>query len=223
MKQALDALDEKTTYGINGVVAVLVFARFAIAAVMMMVFFKSKTVSQRLKGLHGLILGVLMYAAYLSQMIGLDDIDPSVSVFLTSLILCSLRLFHQHIILDCPLKLCFIGVSLTFGAGFIHASFNLGTAEFIYFAPYCLLCYPFTQHTLKEGTCFSINNITYCSTCAAATVFIVGEGGDSGQWNLIFLTKAFAGNSTGVGGSFHHIFLNLFTRYLSNSPQSSMP
>ena len=43
MKQALDALDvEKTIYGINGVVAVLVFARFAIAAIMMIVFFKKK-------------------------------------------------------------------------------------------------------------------------------------------------------------------------------------
>ena len=32
----------ETTYGINGVVAVLVFARFAIAAVMMMVFSKKQ-------------------------------------------------------------------------------------------------------------------------------------------------------------------------------------
>ena len=39
MKQALDALDdEKATLGTNGVVAVLVFARFAIAALLMTVF-----------------------------------------------------------------------------------------------------------------------------------------------------------------------------------------
>ncbi len=41
MKQALDSLDsEKSSLGTNGVVAVLVFARFAIAALMMLVFFK---------------------------------------------------------------------------------------------------------------------------------------------------------------------------------------
>ena len=100
----------KTTYGINGVVAVLVFARFAIAAVMMMVFFKKarQSLSDSKVWQDGIILGVLMYAAYLSQMIGLDDIDPSVSAFLTSSMSCSLRLFHQHIILDCPLKLCLL-------------------------------------------------------------------------------------------------------------------
>ena len=41
MKQALDALDdEKATLGTNGVVAVLVFARFAIAALLMLIFFR---------------------------------------------------------------------------------------------------------------------------------------------------------------------------------------
>ena len=41
MKQALDALgEEKSELGVNGVVASLVFARFAIAALMMLIFFK---------------------------------------------------------------------------------------------------------------------------------------------------------------------------------------
>ena len=41
MKQALDELDtEKAALGTNGVVATLVFARFAIAAIMMLLFFK---------------------------------------------------------------------------------------------------------------------------------------------------------------------------------------
>ena len=46
MKQALDSLDdEKAEIGTNGVVAVLVFARFAIAAIMMLVFFKKARTS----------------------------------------------------------------------------------------------------------------------------------------------------------------------------------
>ena len=88
MKQALDALpEEKLELGTNGVVATLVFARFAIAALMMLIFFKNARDSLNDKQIwqDGIVLGVLMFLAYLSQMIGLDDIDPSVSAFLTSL------------------------------------------------------------------------------------------------------------------------------------------
>ena len=79
--------EEKSELGVNGVVATLVFARFAIAALMMLIFFKKARASLNNKQIwqDGLILGVLMFIAYLSQMIGLDDIDPSVSAFLTSL------------------------------------------------------------------------------------------------------------------------------------------
>ena len=131
-KQALDALDaEKTTYGINGVVAVLVFARFAIAAVMMMVFKKARqSLSDSKVWQDGIILGVLMYAAYLSQMIGLDDIDPSVSAFLTSLYVVFTAIISSAYNLRLPTKIMVIGVSLaTFGAGFIQGPphFNLGT------------------------------------------------------------------------------------------------
>ena len=88
MKQALDSLDaEKTSLGTNGVVAVLVFARFAIAALMMLIFFNKarQSLSDKQIWQDGVVLGALMFVAYLSQMIGLDNIDPSVSAFLTSL------------------------------------------------------------------------------------------------------------------------------------------
>ena len=88
MKQALDALEEeKELLGTNGVVAALVFARFAIAAVLMLVFFpkaRSSLTSKQI-WLDGLILGVLMFVAYLSQLMGLDDRHPSVSAFITTL------------------------------------------------------------------------------------------------------------------------------------------
>ena len=88
MKQALDALDEeKEMLGTNGVVSSLVLARFAIAAAMMLIFFRRARTSltDRQIWLDGLVLGSLMFVAYLTQMIGLDEIDPSVSAFLTSL------------------------------------------------------------------------------------------------------------------------------------------
>ena len=88
MKQALDNLElEKVQYGKNGVVATLVAARFAIASIVMLVFFSKARLALRDKAMwkDGILLGVLMFLAYFSQMVGLDDIDPSVSAFLTSL------------------------------------------------------------------------------------------------------------------------------------------
>ena len=226
MKQALDALDaEKTTYGINGVVAVLVFARFAIAAVMMMVFFKKarQSLSDSKVWQDGVILGVLMYAAYLSQMIGLDDIDPSVSAFLTSLYVVFTAIISSAYNLRLPTKIMLIGVSLaTFGAGFIQGPPHLtwGLAEFI--TVFCAILFAlhilFTQHITQRRDPVSVSTTSFIvvTICAAATVFIVGEGGDSGQWNLIFTDGVLLPVILlGVGGSFFCLlFLNLFQRYL---------
>ena len=88
MKQALDNLEaEKLEFGKNGVVATLVAARFAIASVVMLTFFPRARIALADKKMwkDGLLLGILMFLDYFSQMVGLDDIDPSVSAFLTSL------------------------------------------------------------------------------------------------------------------------------------------
>ena len=114
---------KKDLLGTNGVVAALVFARFAIAAVLMLIFFpkaRSSLISKQI-WLDGLVLGVLMFIAYLSQMIGLDDINPSVSAFLTSLYVVFTALISSIYNLKPPTKVMIIGVALaTFGAGFIQ-------------------------------------------------------------------------------------------------------
>ena len=124
MKQALDALpEEKSELGTNGVVATLVFARFAIAALMMLIFFKKARdcLSDKQIWQDGIVLGVLMFLAYLSQMIGLDDIDPSVSAFLTSLYVVFTAIISSVYHLRLPTKIMILGVGLaTFGAGFIQ-------------------------------------------------------------------------------------------------------
>ena len=69
MKQALDALDEeKEMLGTDGVVSSLVLARFAIAAAMMLIFFRRarRSLTDRQIWLDGLVLGSLMFVAYLS-------------------------------------------------------------------------------------------------------------------------------------------------------------
>ena len=133
MKQALDALDEeKEMLGTNGVVSSLVLARFAIAAAMMLIFFPRarRSLTDRQIWLDGLVLGSLMFVAYLTQMIGLDEIDPSVSAFLTSLYVVFTAVISSIINLRLPTKIMILGVGLaTFGAGFIQGPpLNLGSS-----------------------------------------------------------------------------------------------
>ena len=63
-----------------------------------------------------------MFLAYLSQMIGLDDIDPSVSAFLTSLYVVFTAVISSVYHLRLPTKIMILGVGLaTFGAGLSKA------------------------------------------------------------------------------------------------------
>ena len=226
MKQALDALDtEKSAFGTNGVVATLVFARFAIAAIMMLLFFKKARTSLADKQiwLDGLILGTLMFLAYLSQMIGLDDIDPSVSAFLTSLYVVFTALISSIYNLRLPTKIMILGVGLaTFGAGFIQGPPHLtwGVAEFI--TVFCALLFAlhilFTQHitTRRDPIAVSTSSFIVVTLCSAITVFFLGDGTDMEQWKLIFSDGVLIPVLLlGVGGSFFCLlFLNLYQRYL---------
>ena len=72
MKQALDALEsEKAQLGTNGVIATLVFARFAIAAMLMLTFFRKARTSLVSKQTwqDGLILGSLMFMVFLNMVL----------------------------------------------------------------------------------------------------------------------------------------------------------
>ena len=226
MKQALDELDtEKAALGTNGVVATLVFARFAIAAIMMLLFFKKARTSLGDKQIwqDGFILGTLMFIAYLSQMIGLDDIDPSVSAFLTSLYVVFTALISSIYNLRLPTKIMILGVGLaTFGAGFIQGPPHLtwGVAEFI--TVFCALLFAlhilFTQHitTRRDPIAVSTTSFIVVTLCSALTVFLLGDGTNMEQWNLIFSDGVLVPVLLlGVGGSFFCLlFLNMYQRYL---------
>tara|TARA_B100001248_G_scaffold257558_1_gene240311 strand:+ start:616 stop:1578 length:963 start_codon:yes stop_codon:yes gene_type:complete len=226
MKQALDALDEeKTMLGTNGVVASLVFARFAIAGLMMLLFFAKarQALVDKQAWLDGLILGVLMFIAYLSQMIGLDDIDPSVSAFLTSLYVVFTALISSIYNLRLPTKVMILGVGLaTFGAGFIQGPPHLtwGLAEFI--TVFCALLFAlhilFTQRitTKRDPVAVSTTSFLVVAACSASTVLLLGDASNPTQWNLIYADGVLIPVLLlGVGGSFFCLlFLNLYQRYL---------
>ena len=226
MKQALDALDdEKATLGTNGVVAVLVFARFAIAALLMLIFFRKarSSLTDRRIWLDGIMLGGLMFLAYLSQMIGLDDINPSVSAFLTSLYVVFTALISSAYNLRLPTKIMLLGVGLaTFGAGFIQGPPHLtwGVAEFI--TVFCALLFAlhilFTQHitTRRDPVAVSTTSFIVVTICSIITVFILGDGTDAKQWQLLFSDGLIIPVMLlGIGGSFFCLlFLNMYQRYL---------
>ena len=226
MKQALDALgDEKAELGTNGVVATLVFARFAIAACMMIIFFKKARTSLKDKQIweDGLVLGALMFVAYLSQMIGLDEIDPSVSAFLTSLYVVFTAIISSAYNLKLPSKIMLVGVGLaTFGAGFIQGPPHLtwGVAEFI--TVFCALLFAlhilFTQHITKRRDPVAVSTTSFIvvTICSALTVFLIGDGTNPVQWRLIFADGVIIPVLLlGIGGSFFCLlFLNMYQRYL---------
>ena len=226
MKQALDSLDEeKAAFGTNGVVTTLVFARFAIAALMMLAFFNKARTSliDRQIWQDGIVLGVLMYIAYLSQMIGLDDIDPSVSAFLTSLYVVFTAIISSIYNLRLPTKVMILGVGLaTFGAGFIQGPPHLtwGIAEFI--TVFCALLFAlhilFTQHitTRRDPVAVSTTSFIVVAICSAITVLFVGDGLNPEQWGLVFSDGVLIPVLLlGIGGSFFCLlFLNLYQRYL---------
>ena len=98
-----------------------------------------------------------------------------------------------------------LGVGLaTFGAGFIQGPPHLtwGVAEFI--TVFCALLFAlhilFTQHitTRRDPIAVSTTSFIVVTLCSAITVFLLGDGTNMEQWNLIFsdgVSAIFTSNS----------------------------
>ena len=195
MKQALDNLEsEKIEFGKNGVVAALLVARFAIASVVILVFFPKarKALTSKILWLDGLLLGSLMFLAYFTQMVGLDDIDPSVSAFLTSLYVIFTAIITTILARKKPTRILIAGVLLaTFGAGFIegppHVSWGVGEILTVFCAVLFSLHIIFTQRItlLRDPIGISTTSFIVVTICSIITVFALGDGTNSGQWSFI--------------------------------------
>jgi len=226
MKQALDNLDdEKVIFGMNAVVATLVAARFAIASLMMLTFFPKARSSLSNKQIwkDGLLLGALMFLAYFSQMVGLDDIDPSVSAFLTSLYVVFTAIITTFMAKKKPTRILLCGVFLaTFGAGFIegppHLSWGLGEILTVICAALFAFHIIYTQKItlLRDPIGVSTTSFIIVTICSILMVLILGEGSDIQQWSLVASQGVLIPVILlGVGGTFFCLLLlNLFQRYL---------
>ena len=227
MKQALDNLDEeKIIYGKNAVVATLVAARFAIASIVMIAFFSKAraALSDKVMWKAGILLGVLMFLAYFSQMVGLDDIDPSVSAFLTSLYVVFTAIITTFMAKKRPTRILLCGVILaTFGAGFIegppHLSWGLGEILTVICAALFALHIIFTQKItqLRDPIGVSTTSFFVVTICSVLMIYLLGIiEGDIADWNLLLSNGVLVPVLLlGLGGTFFCLLLlNLFQRYL---------
>mgnify|MGYP005686870971 FL=1 len=213
MKQALNALEvEIETFGTFPVVAFLVALRFSIAMVLVLIAFP-KTVAGLTsapvwKG--GGILGGLMLIGFVSQMVALNDINPSTSAFLTSLYVVMTALLTVRLSQHPPRRALYWGVFMaTIGAGFIegppHLSWGAGELITVLCALFFALHIIFTQKLTLELDPLMLTLTSFIVVAGGSLLLTLGSSGDSftmmsdvvrrdGVMQPIFLL--------GLGGSF---------------------
>ncbi len=226
MKQALNELQpEIEAYGSNRVVGVLVAARFAIAALVMVVFFPRARAAlgdkEQWKG--GALLGGVMLVGFVTQMIGLDEINPAVSAFLTSLYVVFTALITIFMTKSQPSRVLMFGVLLaTFGAGFIqgppHLSWGFGEVMTVVCAVFFALHIIYTQRITQVMDPVGVTQTSFAVVAlgAAGMVLLLGGGRSIEEWRFIFADGVFIPVlCLGIGGSFFCLLLlNMYQRYL---------
>tara|TARA_B110000444_G_scaffold213688_1_gene210617 strand:- start:4516 stop:5490 length:975 start_codon:yes stop_codon:yes gene_type:complete len=226
MKQALNALDaEIVEYGRFEVVAVLVAARFAVAALAMLLFFPKARAAlmeaEQWKG--GLILGSIMLVGFVTQMIGLEDISPSVSAFLTSLYVVFTAIITVIFTKSRPSRTLLFGVFLaTFGAGFIqgppHLTWGLGEILTVICAVFFALHIIYTQKITQQVEPIGVTQTSFLVVAIGSflLLLLIGGGRSITQWEMVFKDGVFLQVlCLGLGGSlFCLLLLNIYQRYL---------
>ncbi len=226
MKQALNELQpEIEVYGSNRVVGVLVAARFAIAALVMVIFFPKARAALRDKEQWkgGALLGGVMLVGFVTQMIGLDEINPAVSAFLTSLYVVFTALITILMTKSQPSRVLMFGVLLaTFGAGFIqgppHLTWGFGEVMTVVCAVFFALHIIYTQRITQVMDPVGVTQTSFAVVAlgAVAMVLLLGGGRSIEEWRFIFADGVFIPVlCLGIGGSFFCLLLlNMYQRYL---------
>ena len=226
MKQALNELQpEIEAYGSNRVVGVLVAARFAIAALVMVIFFPKARAALRDKEQWkgGALLGGVMLVGFVTQMIGLDEINPAVSAFLKSLYVVFTALITILMTKSQPSRVLMFGVLLaTFGAGFIqgppHLTWGFGEVMTVVCAVFFALHIIYTQRITQVMDPVGVTQTSFAVVAlgAVAMVLLLGGGRSIEEWRFIFADGVFIPVlCLGIGGSFFCLLLlNMYQRYL---------
>lgn len=178
MKQALNALGpEVGEFSRTGVVGTMVAARFLIALVLLGILSQKARdgLASKENWIGGLILGSLMLAGFVLQMIGIDSVNPSVSAFLTSLYVVFTALLSARMSERRPTRVMILGALLaTFGAGFIdgppHLVWGLAEILTVLCAFFFALHIIYTDKITKRLDPISVTMTSFAVVVAGATL-----------------------------------------------------
>ena len=186
MKQAMNSLEvELDEYSKAGVVGVIVATRFLIAFVALLPFSSraraALTSKEDWKG--GLILGSLMLAGFVLQMIGIESVTPSVSAFLTSLYVVFTAILSVKISDRKPTRMMVAGVLLaTLGAGFIdgppHIVWGTGEILTVMCAFFFALHIIYTDSITKKLDPLAVTSTSFAVLVVGASIFALIASGD---------------------------------------------
>ncbi len=186
MKQAMNSLDgELDQYSTAGVVGVIVASRFLIAFLALLPFSSKARAAlaskEDWKG--GLILGSLMLAGFILQMIGIDSVSPSVSAFLTSLYVVFTAILSVKISDRKPTRMMIAGVALaTIGAGFIdgppHIVWGKGEILTVACAFFFALHIIFTDSVTKKLNPLAVTSTSFAVLVVGALIIALIASGD---------------------------------------------
>ena len=226
MKQALNALEtEIETFGTFSVVAFLVALRFLIAMVLVLAVFPKARAGLRSapvwKG--GTVLGGLMLVGFVSQMVALNDINPSTSAFLTSLYVVMTALLTMRMTQHPPRRALYWGVLMaTLGAGFIegppHLSWGWGEVITVACALFFALHIIFTQKLTLEFDPLMLTLTSFMVVGFGSLLLAVASSGEA--WRMMNAVVQREGVLIpvfllGLGGSFFCLVaLNLYQRHM---------
>jgi drug/metabolite transporter (DMT)-like permease len=225
MKQAMNSLDEELVqYSTAGVVGVIVAARFLIAFIALLPFSskaREALVSKEdWKG--GLVLGGLMLAGFVLQMIGIDSVNPSVSAFLTSLYVVFTAILSVKISDRKPTRMMIAGVVLaTFGAGFIdgppHLVWGVGELLTVICAVFFALHIIYTDSITKRLNPLAVTSTSFAVLVIGASIIAIISSGDlmvfESAWQTGVVVPLIC---LGLFGSLACILmLNAFQKYLN--------
>ena len=225
MKQAMNSLEVQINeYSNTGVVGVIVASRFLIAFVALLLF------SSRARGaltskedwLGGLILGSLMLAGFVLQMIGINSVSPSVSAFLTSLYVVFTAIISVKLSDRKPTRMMIAGVILaTLGAGFIdgppHIVWGAGEILTVFCAFFFALHIIYTDSITKKLDPLAVTSTSFAVLVIGAVIIALVASGDpmvvESAWQEGVIVPLLC---LGLFGSLACILmLNAFQKYLN--------
>ena len=225
MKQAMNALGpEVGEFSRTGVVGTMVAARFFIALVLLGILSQKARdgLTSKENWIGGLILGGLMLAGFVLQMIGIDSVNPSVSAFLTSLYVVFTALLSARMSERRPTRVMILGVLLaTFGAGFIdgppHIVWGLAEILTVLCALFFALHIIYTDKITKRLDPISVTMTSFAVVVAGATLIGLVSARDASVVSVVWQEGVILPLlCLGIFGSLVCILaLNAFQRHLN--------